>query len=72
MAEFENGDLVREIGHAQVLTVMQTRSDGICGIQAGNDAATLRWIHAEKLELVQKATKQESGPGFYPARSIMD
>ncbi len=71
--EFENGDHVRgKSGGSEVLTVVETRSDGIYRVQLGKDAGTMRYIKGSELELVAKAEKPKIEPGFYPGRSIMD
>ena len=40
-------------------------------VQLGKDAATIKWVKSETLTLVKKAEKPDSGPGFYPEKSIM-
>ncbi len=40
--------------------------------QIGNDASTIRPIKGSELELVAKAAKSDTGPGFVPSRSIME
>jgi hypothetical protein len=70
--QFENGDRVREKNGTQILTIMQVQVAGLYGVQLGNDAATLRLVKGDNLELVAKVERPDPGPGFYPARSIME
>jgi hypothetical protein len=40
-------------------------------IQYGLDAATLKFVAADELELVDRPKKDDDGPRFVPTRSIM-
>lgn len=41
-------------------------------VQLGLDAATLRFVAADDLELVERPQKNDDGPSFVPTRGIMD
>ena len=40
--------------------------------QIGNDASTVKPIKGSDLELMAKAAKPDTGPGFVPSHSIME
>jgi hypothetical protein len=40
--------------------------------QIGNDTSTVKPIKGSDLELMAKAAKLDTGPGFVPSRSIME
>jgi len=70
---FELRDSVRiKNGGQEVFTIVQARSDGLYLIQLGNDGASIQWKKESELELVTKAKKPDSSPGFVPDRSIME
>jgi hypothetical protein len=70
---FEISDQVSVEGDSAVWTIVGSRSLEPCWqIQRGRDAATIRFVRTETLILVQKAEKPDTGPGFYPPKSIME
>lgn len=73
---FNLNDKVKKIGQQDVFTVEEVRDnpsgEKLYWIQLGNDFATRVYAKESELELVEKAKKPESTPGFYPSRSITD
>ncbi|SPE44199.1 hypothetical protein SBA7_300042 [Candidatus Sulfotelmatobacter sp. SbA7] len=74
--KFNLRDAVRRIGQHEVRTVQQIRDnppgDPLYFIQLGTDFATSIWAKESELGLVASASKPDSGPGFYPAKSVTD
>jgi hypothetical protein len=74
--KFKNFDSVRRKGSQEVRTVQEVRphADGEIRylIQPGRDAAAREWAKESELELVAAAPTTDGGPGFYPAKSIME
>jgi hypothetical protein len=70
---FEVGDSVRiKNAGAEVFTIVEIWVSGLYKAELGNDAASIRYKRESVLELVAKAKKTDSGPGFVPARPIME
>jgi len=69
---FEIGDTVRVVGNGEIRKIVGIGPGEFFTTQIGNDASTTKPIKASDLELMAKATKPETGPGFVPSRSIMD
>jgi hypothetical protein len=68
----EIGDTVKIISSREIRHIPGTRDPDMYETQVGMDAAT-KWFHkGSELELVAKAPKPETQPGFVPTRSIMD
>jgi len=71
-AIIEIGDTVRVIADGQIRTVTGTRDPDMYTTQVGMDGATI-WHHkGSELELVAKAPKPKTEPGFIPSRGMMD
>jgi len=70
--EFEIYDTVSIDGEQGAWTVVGTRSEGLYEVQLGNDAASKKFVGGAKIKLIAKAKKPDSGPGFFPGRSIME
>jgi hypothetical protein len=74
--EFNLHDRVRCKGQQEVRTVEQIRDnppgEPLYFVQLGRDFATSVWVKESELELVAPAAKPDSGPGFYPEKSIME
>jgi hypothetical protein len=69
---FENFDLVSIQGEHGVWTIVETRNtEPKHKVQLGGDGASVKYVDSATLTLVQKAKKPDTGPGFYPGRSIM-
>jgi hypothetical protein len=70
---FEMEDRVRITGTTEVWTVKgYHQGSDKYQIQFGLDAATLQFIAANDLELVERPKRTDDGPRFVPTRSIMD
>jgi hypothetical protein len=69
---FEIGDRVRVVASGEMRTIVGIGPGEFFTTQIGNDASTVKPIKASDLELIAKATKPETGPGFVPSRSIME
>jgi hypothetical protein len=68
----EIGDTVKVISSGEIRQVTGTRDPNMFTTQVGMDGATV-WHHKEsELELVAKAPKPKTEPGFVPSRGIMD
>jgi hypothetical protein len=68
----EIGDTVKVISSGEIRQVTGTRDPNMFTTQVGMDGATI-WHHKEsELELVAKASKPKTEPGFVPSRGIMD
>ena len=70
---FEMEDRVRVKGTSEIWTVkgFHQASDKY-QVQLGLNAATLQFVSANDLELVERSKKNDDGPRFIPTRSIMD
>lgn len=69
---FEIGDTVRIVGNGEIRKIVGIGPGEFFTTQIGNDASTTKPIKPSDLELVEKATKPQTGPGFVPRRSIME
>jgi hypothetical protein len=71
--EYGLGDIVKIKGAGpQEYRITQASSDGPRYLlQLGNDGAAIQWKMEEEIELVSRAKKPPSGPGFVPDRGIM-
>ncbi len=72
---FEMEDLVRIKGRDDTLTVKgYHQGTNKYQVQRGRDAATMAWVAASELELVQRAKRNdgEGEPRFIPAKGIME
>jgi hypothetical protein len=69
---FEVGDTVRERGSQEVRIVTGIGPGEFFMTQIGRDAATVKPIRGADLELITKAPKSDTPPGFVPSSSIMD
>lgn len=69
---FEIGDTVRVIGSLETLTIVGIGPGEFFITEAGKDGAARKPFKGSALELVAKAERQQSGPGFVPGRSIMN
>jgi ribA/ribD-fused uncharacterized protein len=68
----EIGDTVKVISSGEIRQVTGTRDPNMFTTQVGMDGATI-WHYKEgELELVAKAPKPKTEPGFVPSRGIMD
>ena len=68
---FEKGDKVKKIGGQQEFTVVGTGPGEFYTLQLGSDGASKQNVKGSELELVAKAKKPDSEPGFVPSRPIM-
>jgi hypothetical protein len=75
-SKFNNYDSVKWKESQELCTVQEVRpaADGKTKylIQLGTDATAREWANESDLELVASAPQTDSGPGFYPAKAIMD
>lgn len=69
---FEIGDTVRVVGNKESRQIVGIGPGEFFMTRIGKDASTIKPIKASDLELIAKATKPETGPGFVPSRSIME
>ena len=69
---FEIGDTVRVVGNGEIRRIVGIGPADFFTTQIGNDASTIRPIKGSGLELMAKAAKPDTGPGFVPSRSIME
>lgn len=69
---FEIDDTVREIATQEIRTIKGIGPGDFFRTQLGNDGASIKMLKADALELVAKAPKPKTEPGFVPSRSIMD
>jgi len=69
---FEIGDTVRVVGNGEMRRIVGVGPGEFFATQMGNDACTVKPIKGSDLELMAKAAKPDTGPGFVPSRSIME
>jgi len=69
---FEIGDTVRVVGSGEMRRIVGIGPGEFFTTQIGNDASTVKPIKGSDLELMAKAAKPDTGPGFVPIRSIME
>ena len=70
---FEMEDLVRITGQDDTLAVKgYHQGTNKYQVQRGRDAATVVWVAAGELELVQRAKRDDGDARFIPARGIME
>jgi len=71
--QFELEDRVRVKGQNEVWTVKgYHQGSDKYQVQLGLDAATLMYVPADDLELVEQPKHDDNGPRFVPGRSIME
>lgn len=71
--QFESEDRVRVKGQNEVWTVKgYHQGSDKYQVQLGLDAATLMYVPADDLELVERPKRDDNGPRFVPGRSIME
>jgi len=68
----EIGDTVREIATQEIRTITGIGPGEFFRTQLGNDGASIKMFKADDLELVAKAPKPKTEPGFVPSRGIME
>jgi hypothetical protein len=68
---FEIGDAVRDVGNGEIRNIVGIGPGEFFTTQIGNDASTAKPVKGSDLELMAKAAKLDTGPGFVPRRSIM-
>jgi hypothetical protein len=69
---FEIGDTVRVVGSGEMRRIVGIGPREFFTTQIGNDATTVMPIKGSDLELMTKAAKPDTVPGFVPSRSIME
>ena len=69
---FEIGDTVRVVGSGEMRRIVGIGPGEFFTTQIGNDASTTKPIKGSELELVARAAKSDTGPGFVPSHSIME
>jgi hypothetical protein len=69
---FDIGDTARVVGNGEIRKIVGIGPGDFFTTQIGIDASTAKPIKASDLELMAKATKPETAPGFVPSRSIME
>lgn len=70
---FEMEDRVRITGSTELWTVKgYHQGSDKYQVQLGPDAATMHFVAASDLELVERPKRNDDGPHFVPSRSIMD
>lgn len=68
----EIGDMVREIGDTDVRKIVGIGPGEFFKTEIGGDAATVKMVKGDDLELVAKFKKPDTGLAFVPDKSIMD
>jgi hypothetical protein len=64
----EIGDTVRVVGNGEVRRIVGIGPGDFFTTQVGVDASTTKPIKASDLELMAKADRPETAPGFVPGR----